>query len=99
MDQDEDLRKGGAAGMGRQMMPQAGGHTSEEPRAVVVCNNSSTIFKYFNFFVGRAVVCAPQHTGVEIRGQSKGVRFSSPTTWDPGIKLGSPGLAAGTLSN
>lgn len=80
MDQDEDPREGGATEMGRRMMPQAGVHTSGEPRAFVVCNNSSTIFKYFNFFVGRAVACVPQHTGVEVRGQSKGVRFSSPTT-------------------
>lgn len=52
MDQDEDPREGGATEMGRRMMPQAGVHTSGEPRAFVVCNNSSTIFKYFNFLWG-----------------------------------------------
>lgn len=53
MDQDEDPREGGAAGMGRRIMPQAGVHTSGEPSAFAVCNNSSNIFKYFNLGRGQ----------------------------------------------
>lgn len=46
-------------------MSQAGVHTSESPELLLF-----VITTLLYFFVGRAVACVPQHTRVEVRGQS-----------------------------
>lgn len=98
MDRDEDPREGGATEMGRQMMPQAGVHTSESPELLLFVI-TTLLYLSILFFCGEGSgVCATAHA---CGGQRaiQGHQFFSPTTWDPRIELGSPGLTSGTLSN